>query len=68
MERKGPPNGASFFITPVKEEKPKMIEATKDKPLEEVIAKIEKLGELREKGFLSEEEFQAQKEKLLKNL
>ncbi|MEM7106480.1 MAG: NINE protein [Bacteroidota bacterium] len=53
---------------PVKEEKPKMIEATKDKPLEEVIAKIEKLGELREKGFLSEEEFQVQKEKLLKNL
>lgn len=46
----------------------KQIEAPEAKPIDEVIMKIEKLGELKEKGYLSEEEFQAQKSKLLNGL
>ncbi len=48
--------------------KPKQIEAATNVNLDEIINKIEKLGKLKEKGLLSDVEFQKQKEKLLDQL
>ncbi|MEO1434814.1 MAG: NINE protein [Bacteroidota bacterium] len=56
------------YRTKAKAPASKQIEAPKAKPIDDVIMKIEKLGELKDKGYLSEEEFQARKSKLLDNL
>ncbi len=51
-----------------KEAQEKAAAAAEPEAKEDVLAKLEKLGELKEKGVLSEEEFDEQKRKLLERL